>query len=130
MNQFFKKIFYQFYVWGCRYNFANTPHLSAMYMLSLLLTFGLMGILHLISFLLTKTNSDISMVMAFTVVVLITFIIYECYTKKEKYKLIYKEFKDVSEKEKRNIQYISLTFILVSLFLFFGTAILIGQLKK
>lgn len=127
---FFKKIFYQFYVWGCKYNFANTPHLSAMYMLAMLLTLAFYGIYNMVFFLFTHKISNSTLSIAFPLLALITLIIYVCYTKGKKYELIFKEFKNKSEKEKKNIRYISIAFILISIFLSFGTAIFIGYLKK
>lgn len=132
MNQILKKIFFQFYVWGSKYNFANTPHLSAMYMLSLLLTIDLLTLIMLIC--LTFGYDDMSFLKSKPLLILllaiVTGIVYFSYTRNNKYLIIYKEFNSSDPTSKKNIKIISILFIVFTLIIIFFVAFVFSLFKR
>jgi hypothetical protein len=128
MNQFLKRIFYQFYVWGCKYNFANSPHLSAMYMLSLLVTLNLMSVLIIIGFLFGYRDMFFlkSKLLVVSMLVVVTTLIYFLYTRKKKYIRIFNEFDSQSPVIKKNIRLASIFFIGFTILILYGMAFIVS----
>lgn len=132
MNKLLKIIFSQFYKWGCQYNFANSPHLSAMYMLSLLLTINVLFLSGLYEFFfnsnfigLEDSKTGLLLVLGF-----ITSLIYFHFIKDEKYKKNYTEFLKKTEREKRKYAYVAISYVLLSVILVFVGVFLLGLRKK
>ena len=130
MFRFLKVIFYQFYQWGCKYNFANSPDLSAMYMQSLLLTFNLFSLHVLINLILGNTYKPIpSRTEFFIILIITTFIIYLFFIRNKSYLEYNNQFAMITKKQKMITVLFTIIYILFSLLLFFGIAIYIGLHK-
>jgi hypothetical protein len=133
MNRFLKIVFYQFYYWGCKYNFANSPHLSAMYMLSLLLTINA-GCLSMIFLSVIGFDDFVyllnSKILTLCVLAIITTIIYLLYTRHKKYLDIFNEFNSCSLDQKKKFKLISTMYIVLTLLFFFLMAFLLGVHKR
>lgn len=126
-----RRIYFQFYVWGCRYNYANSPELSAMYMIALLLTLDCVGLellFHLVVG--SKVTLREHKLIYLFICAIFAFIIYIMYVKSGKYKIIETQFKEKSVKERRKILILSCTFILFSILFPTGIAIFIGYILK
>jgi hypothetical protein len=133
MNTFLKIIYAQFYSWGCRWNFANSPHLSAMYLLSLLLTLNVgtftMMLLWFLGFrnfgLFFQPNFIILIVLA-----IVTFLIYMLYTRNKKYLIISQAFNSKPPSVKRKYTLITVLYIVITLLLLYGVAVILGMLER
>ena len=128
MNKLLKSIFYQFYVWACKYNFANSPHLSAMYMLSLFLSINIACLSMIVNFLLGY--DEMFLLKSRSLIILILFvmitIIYFLYTKDKRYILLFKEFDSKSPIQKKYIRHFTIFYLAVSIILFFLVAFVLG----
>jgi hypothetical protein len=133
MNKFLKIIFAQFYVWGCKYNFANSPHLSAMYMLSLLLTINV-GCLSMMLLAVIGYNDFVyflkSKTLFLSALVIITATIYLLYTRNKKYLVVFNEFDSSTVKQKKKYMLVSILYVVITVLLFFLTAFLLGVRQR
>jgi hypothetical protein len=132
MNRFLKIVFTQFYKWGCDWNFANTPHLSAMYMLSLLLMINVGALsMPVLAFFgsdplyLLKTKLLVILVLP-----VITLAIYLLYTKDKKYLRLFEDYESRTPAQRKWYRRISVFFIVFTLLLFFGVALVMGLKKR
>lgn len=132
MKKILKIIFNQFYVWACKNNFANSPHLSAMYFLGLILFFNLLGLISLARLILGYNFLFIKRYDFRVIIVLatITLLIYLLYVKNKKYLIFYDEYCLFTEKKKKSMNFITILYIVFSIILSFGVAICIGLHKK
>ncbi|MBS1758200.1 MAG: hypothetical protein JSU03_13075 [Bacteroidetes bacterium] len=130
--KYFETIFNQFYVWACKYNFANSPHLSAMYFLGFSLFFNLWSITNLIRLLmgLNFFQFEKCKYIIFIGLAVITLVIYFLYIKNKKYLIIYKEYSLKSKSLKIKFNYITIGYIFFSIVLFFGVAFFAGLHKR
>lgn len=132
MNQFLKKVYYQFYVWGCRYNFANSPHLSAMYMLSLLLTIDVLSVIMLVKILSgdDKLAFLTSIPMLLSLLVTVTAIIYFSYTRNKKYLVIFNKYNSSTSVLKRRIKVTAITFVVFSIVTIYLVAFILSLYNR
>lgn len=132
MKFFFKTIFNQFYVWGLKLNFANSPHLSAMYFLAFILTFNFIGITILIRLFLGYTEVTVQLIYPELFVFLLGLIlmIYFLHVKNGNYLVFYNKYLKKTVREQRKMKIFTYLYILFSIFLSYGVAIYIGMVRK
>lgn len=132
MNRFLKIVYTQFYKWGCDWNFANSPHLSAMYMLSLFLMTNVgalsMPVLALFGF--DPLYLMRTMLLVFVVLPVITLGIYLLYTKDKKYLRLFEDYKKRTPAQRNRNRWISVFYVVFSILLFFGVALVTGLKKR
>ncbi len=121
---FFKLIFCQFYEWACKHNYANSPELSAMYLLSFLITINAWSVIMLLSMALRYDAMLFftTLLIPFLVLAAVSAIIYFLYTKNKKYLVIYRDFSNKYSKVKKRAGLISVVYVLFTVFLFLAIA--------
>ena len=128
----FKVIFYKLYVWACKYNFANSPHLSAMYMLSLLLFLNLLGLVSLVKLIAEGDgyvffNNTVGIII---LMLILFFIINYAFIRNGRYKTFCAEFDLKPSKQRKMMSLFTFIYIIFSVALPFGIAIYIGYYRN
>lgn len=132
MSKFLKIIFNQFFVWACKYNFANSPHLSAMYFLGFSLIFNILGIISLarLSLGYKYLNINQNKIIFIIGLSIITFIIYISYVKNKKYLGYFDEYNHKSKIIKQKENAVTIGYIIFSIILFLGIAFIVGLFER
>lgn len=134
MSKILDIVFNQFYVWACRYNFANTPQLSAMYMLGLILFSNLITFICFIGmplgFFIFNSFGDHIIVAVIIGLTITTLPIYLIYIKSKRYLDLCKDYEQKSPQKKRKFKYFTIAFIIISVVLFLVSALISGMYAR
>ena len=117
-----KLIFYTLYRWASRYNYWDTPHLSALYFLSLFVTFNILSVYVYIKIILGYSPGllEYNKIIYIALFVIITAIIYLLYVKNKKYHIIANKYKENKNFKKSKANALTIIYLIVTLSLFFS----------
>jgi F0F1-type ATP synthase membrane subunit a len=115
-----KLIYYTLYRWAQKYNFWDTPQLSAMYFLSLFVFINILSLYGIIAKGLLKYSSSIpqiSKIYYILFLAIIVFIVYILYVQRNKYLIITSKFEKTSDFNKRKANTITVGYIIITIVL-------------
>jgi preprotein translocase subunit SecG len=120
-----KLIFYTLYRWACKYNFWDTPHLSAMYFLSLFILINILSIYGLVAKVFlgySSTLPQINKIFYILFLAIIVLIVYLLFVRNKKYLAIASRFEEKDNFSKRKTNTITVTYIIVTILFLFALA--------
>jgi hypothetical protein len=118
-------IFCKFYEWARRLNYWDTPHLSAMYFLSLLLYLNMLSLFVIIKLIFGYAAELPRMGIVGIIGLLagVTFLVYLIYIRKKRYLMLGSSVcGSIENKKKAKYNLIVIAYIIFSVLLFFGLA--------
>ncbi len=117
-----KLLFCTFYRWARKFDFWGTPHLSAMYLLGLLLTFNLITVIEYSKILTGSPNAPLSFNKVFVgiLVLVSSFMIYLVFVRNKKYEAISKEYESSENYNLSRDNFITILYITLTILLLFS----------